>query len=129
LGVELPLSEICLTAFDCFDTSRDQHHRQDEMPPRSMGEHTSIPFDARDCIERFAALAPCSLLAKDADRSVASARSSRYPLRATSLLRVKLLQQPGKPGSGPIVHRLHRLGLTPFHSRPRRPVHISVNRG
>src|SRR5262245_59725907 len=101
-GGRVVQEEVLLTIFGRCDTSEDQHHRQDEMPPRSMGEHTSIPFDARDCIERFAALAPCSLLSKDADRSVASVRLSRYPLRTIGLLRVKLLQQPGKPGSDPI---------------------------
>src|SRR5712692_10241090 len=113
-GGRVVQAEMHLTIFNWCDTSKDQRHQRDEMQPRNRGEHILNLFVARDYIERSAAPAPCSLLAKDADRSVASARSSRYPLRATGLLRVKLLRQPGKPGSGPIVHRLHRSGTTRF---------------
>src|SRR6266571_5178685 len=64
-------AEVHLRIFDWCDISKDQHHQRDEMQPKNKGDYTLNLFVARDCIERSAAPALCSLPVKDAGRNAA----------------------------------------------------------
>src|SRR5713101_2338936 len=99
-----------------FHTLRDQHHQRGEMPPKSMDGYRSFLCDAKDYIEQHVVPVPCSLLAKDADKSIASTHWSHYPLQAKGSSAMKMLQQPEKPVPGLIVRHLRHLKPGQFHS-------------